>query len=298
MIRLATGLALLALIVVGMAGAARAAPVDQAGWSDRKQVAELRNGQRIAWVEMGDPDAPPLVLLHGWTDTSRAWSLVAPALAERHRLIMPDLRGHGGSAAPACCYALADFADDVALLMDALGIERASLAGHSLGSMIAQRFAAEHPGRVDRLVLIGSTALAPLAHGDALWTAALGIAEPLDPAADPFLADWLAQVDLPAAGPAFAAHAEAEILAVPPHVWHAVARELADVPVGRLAADVAAPVLILAGGRDALFGAEHHASLRAAYPQGRYREYPELGHNLIYEGPEAIAAAMREFLVE
>ena len=87
-----------------------------------------------------------------------------------------------------------------------------------------------------------------------------------------------------------------EILAVQPHVWRGVMRELAYVPVGRHAADVKARVLVLSGGKDPLFPAEHHASLLKAFPSAESTVFPELGHNPNWERPDEIAAAMTSFL--
>ena len=72
-------------------------------------------------LEFGNPAGRPVLLLHGYTDTSRVWSIVAPWLAD-HRLLIPDQRGHGASSAPDCCYALAEFADDARLFLDAMGV--------------------------------------------------------------------------------------------------------------------------------------------------------------------------------
>jgi pimeloyl-ACP methyl ester carboxylesterase len=73
-------------------------------------------------------------------------------------------------------------------------------------------------------------------------------------------------------------------------------RELAHVPVGRHATDVKAPVLVLSGGKDPLFPAEHHASLLKAFPHAQADVFPELGHNPIWERPELVGAAMNRFL--
>ena len=73
-------------------------------------------------------------------------------------------------------------------------------------------------------------------------------------------------------------------------------RELASVPVGRDAPDVKVPVLILSGGRDPLFPAEHHASLLEAFPGANAHVFPDLGHNPNWEQPEAVAAAMIQFV--
>lgn len=87
-----------------------------------------------------------------------------------------------------------------------------------------------------------------------------------------------------------------ELLHIPVHVWRGVMRELASVPVGRDAHDVQVPVLILSGGKDPLFPAEHHASLLEAFPGAKAHVFPDLGHNPNWERPEAVAAAMIQFL--
>jgi pimeloyl-ACP methyl ester carboxylesterase len=275
---------------------AMAAEIDQAAWDSLKQSETLANGQRIAWVEMGPEGAPPLILLHGYTDTSRAWSLMAPELAKTRRLYMLDLRGHGASAAPECCYALANFAYDLKLFMEERGIERAAIGGHSFGSLIATRFAAEYPERVERLLLFGTTTATVVAHGTPVPEGVRSLTEPLDPATNEFLAAWLAQFDLPAIDREFARHARADTLAVPFVTWRAVMDELTDSSTARYAARITAPVLNVSGGRDEFFGPEHQAALRASFPDGEYRLYPDLGHNMIYEAPDEIMPAVLRFL--
>lgn len=296
MSRLRFALALLAFVLGGGAAVAQppATPIDQAGWAARKQHVALPNGIRLAYVELGDPAGPPLLLLHGYTDSSRVWTILAPYL-QTHRVLIPDQRGHGASDAPACCYAMSDFADDAHLFLDALGIERAAVVGHSLGSMAGQALAGEHPEQVTRLVLIGSTALAPVRRGDWLWTSIMSLRTPIASNTE-FLRQWS-----PAASPTpvdatFVAHADAEMIAVPPHVWRAVPRAFLDMPVARHAADVRAPVLILSGGADPLFTAEHHRALMAAYPGAEAHVFPELGHNLIVERPHEVGPRLAAFL--
>ena len=228
----------------------------------------------------------PVVLLHGFTDTSRSWTQVLPALAE-FRVIVVDQRGHGAAGKPECCYALADFAYDVKLLMDALKLERASLAGHSLGSMIALEFAATYPARIDKLVLVGATGLAPITYGDWLSTGALSVADKPD-------------CDGPTAptpiDQTFLSYVVSELRETPASVWRGVARELLDRPVARLAPYISAPTFIMAGGKDDLFPAEHQAALRAALPHAEYREFEGLGHNLIWETPDIVGPALADFL--
>lgn len=292
MIRLLLAVLAIYLLAVG-AAAATAGPIDQSGWNARKQSVRLANGVTLAFVELGDPKGEPLLLLHGYTDTSRSWTLVAPWLL-RHRLLIPDQRGHGGSDKPVCCYSAGVFAEDARLFLDAMKVKKAAVAGHSLGSMVAMTLAAEHPDRVTKVALIGSTALVPVKRGDWLWTNAHALKAPLDPNSD-FLREWHPANQPTPVDKAFADAAMAEILAIPLHVWRNVMRELAETPAGRHAADIRAPVLILSGGKDPLFPPEHHAALVKAFPSAEARVFPDLGHNLSWERPGETGPVLARF---
>jgi pimeloyl-ACP methyl ester carboxylesterase len=97
---------------------------------------------------------PPLVLLHGWPQHWWCWRRLVDALAQEHRVLMPDLRGFGWSDAPPGDYAKTTFAADVVALLDAEGIDRARLIGHDWGAYTALLLALEHPDRVERLVAL------------------------------------------------------------------------------------------------------------------------------------------------
>ncbi|GII61456.1 3-oxoadipate enol-lactonase [Sphaerisporangium krabiense] len=112
----------------------------------------LVNGVRLAYRTEGDPAAPPLVLLPGRGYDHTDWDGVIGPLAESFRVHALSLRGHGRSDRPGR-YALTSMRDDVVGLLDVLGLERASLAGHSLGGFVAYLVAQEYPDRVERLVL-------------------------------------------------------------------------------------------------------------------------------------------------
>lgn len=271
-----------------------AEPVIQAEWAEAKREVSLPNGQRLAWVEMGPPGGTPLILLHGWTDSSRAWSLAAPHLAQNRRVYLVDMRGHGASAKPDCCYALADFAQDIALFMEVQGMEQADVAGHSLGGMVAQRLAADHPERVSNMVLVATMVLPPLRPGDDFWQAIRGLPDRLEPGTNAFYDGWLTQVEA-APDPEFRRFARAETLSVPATVWRQMGRELTSGTSG-FAPDVRAPVLILSSSRDEFFGAEHRLALSQAYPEARHLELGDGGHNLVFEAPERVAAEIESFL--
>lgn len=111
------------------------------------------NGVGLSVLEVGAATAPPLIMLHGMRDV--AWSLlpVAEPLARHYRVLLPELRGHGGSDQPGC-YGMEYFLFDLHRLMDLLELPSAALFGHSLGGQIVARFAALFPERVRAAVLV------------------------------------------------------------------------------------------------------------------------------------------------
>jgi pimeloyl-ACP methyl ester carboxylesterase len=115
------------------------------------------HGHRVAFRCAGE--GPVIVLVHGITSTSATWERVMPALAERFTVLAPDLLGHGGSAKPRGDYSLGAYASGVRDLLIALGYERATFAGHSLGGGVAMQLAYQFPERCERLVLIDSGGL-------------------------------------------------------------------------------------------------------------------------------------------
>jgi pimeloyl-ACP methyl ester carboxylesterase len=125
---------------------------------DRFDLQELTlHGHRIAYRAAGQ--GPVLVLVHGITSTSATWEAVMPTLAKRFTVIAPDLLGHGGSAKPRGDYSLGAYASGVRDLMLALGHERATFVGHSLGGGVAMQLAYQFPERCERLVLVSSGGL-------------------------------------------------------------------------------------------------------------------------------------------
>ena len=111
-------------------------------------------GLQAHYVEWGDPQAPPIVLLHGLRSYARTWEPVAAALADRYRLIALDHRGRGESDwDPAEEYFIGSYVSDLEQFADTLGLTRFALVGHSMGGATALVYAARHPGRVRLLVV-------------------------------------------------------------------------------------------------------------------------------------------------
>jgi pimeloyl-ACP methyl ester carboxylesterase len=128
------------------------------GWEDPcvAAVAVLGGGLELPYVERGDRDGVPVVMLHAWLDSLRCFDRVMAGLPERIHAFAVDQRGHGDAAKPAAGYELDDFADDVGAFMDAVGLDAAVLVGASSGGYVAQRFAVDAPGRTLGLGLLGS----------------------------------------------------------------------------------------------------------------------------------------------
>jgi pimeloyl-ACP methyl ester carboxylesterase len=117
---------------------------------------EARGG-RIRYLVAGE--GPPLVLVHGLGGSATNWCDLAPLLAERRRLLVPDLPGHGGSEPLPAVSGLQPYADRVAAVMAREGVERAPVAGHSLGGLVVLRLALRRPELVSAIVLAGSAGL-------------------------------------------------------------------------------------------------------------------------------------------
>ena len=117
-------------------------------------------GDREFFVrEAGPIDAPPLLLLHGWSfDGEMTFFRIIPGLVDRFRVIVPDQRGHGRSDWIRGRFGIADVADDVAGVLTALGIEQAVVFGYSMGGLVAQELAHRHPSHVSRLILAATAA--------------------------------------------------------------------------------------------------------------------------------------------
>jgi pimeloyl-ACP methyl ester carboxylesterase len=110
------------------------------------------NGIRIHYLAAGKGD--PILLLHGFAETSHMWLPLIKELAKNHTVIAPDLRGYGGTAAPPDGYTKAVMAQDIHALLGDLGYKSIAIAGHDIGLMVAYAYAAQYPAEVKRIVLM------------------------------------------------------------------------------------------------------------------------------------------------
>lgn len=117
------------------------------------------HGHDVRYRRAGDPDAESILLIHGLAGSSKTWDRVIPLLAESVDVIAPDLLGHGESAKPVGDYSLGAYASGLRDFLTVIGVDRATIVGHSFGGGVAMQLAYQHPELVDRLVLVGSGGL-------------------------------------------------------------------------------------------------------------------------------------------
>ena len=254
----------------------------------------LPNRIRIPYVEQGDNDGVPVVFLHGTTDSWRSFEPLLPLLPRSIHAFVPTQRGHGDADRPTSGYAPGDFATDVAAFMDAVGLDAAVIAGHSMGGSIAQRFAIDHPERTLGLVLMASfTTLRGNAGIEAFYASEISrLTDPVDyELAREFQVSTTAR-PLPAA---FLNTVVQESLKVPAHVWRAAFEGLLELDVAGDLPKISAPTLILWGDHDSVAPATQQDVLADAIAGSQLIVYPGVGHALHWESPDRCAADLAQF---
>jgi 3-oxoadipate enol-lactonase len=131
------------------------------------------NGMRLSYQANGDAGKPALLLIHGFPLDSGMWEAQLAGLADRAKMIAPDLRGHGRSAVPDGPCSMEQHADDMAALLDTLGVSKAVVAGLSMGGYVAFAFWRRHPERVAALALLDTRATPDTREGQEGRTATI-----------------------------------------------------------------------------------------------------------------------------
>ena len=254
----------------------------------------LPTGVTLRYAEQGDPDGVPVLLLHGYTDSWHSWELVLPHLPDSVHAFALTQRGHGDADRPDSGYRPRDFAGDVVAFMDAVGLGEAVAAGHSMGSIVVQRFGIDYPDRTRGLVLAGAATTWRTPVPLELWEVVSTLEDPIDPA---FVREFQESTLAQPVSPEFVDTIVAESLKVPARVWQAALRE------GHLDADIAdelgaiqAPTLIVWGGQDAIQSRSEQEILVNSIADARLVVYPDAGHALHWEEPERFAADLVAFV--
>ncbi|MGH3104526.1 MAG: alpha/beta fold hydrolase [Gaiellaceae bacterium] len=254
------------------------------------------SGVEIAYEVVGS--GPPLVLVQGLGyGGGRGWGPALDLLAEDFLIVSYDNRGFGASDAPAGPYTVAQLAGDAAAVLDAAGLERASVLGVSLGGMAAQELALTRPDRVDRLVLVSTT---PGFRGHPMPARTVSLmleAAQLDPAVAlrRFVENALGSGD----GEELTEQIVAYRTAHPPDPdgWKAQAAAGATHDAIERLAAIAAPTLVLHGAEDAVVDPRNGELLAESIPGARLELFRGAGHLLSWEEPERFAELVRRFLL-
>jgi pimeloyl-ACP methyl ester carboxylesterase len=278
-----------------------APPASSTAVDDTEDVKVMSvHGDRVAYRDEGQGDV--ILLIHGMGGSSETWSGVIPRLAEKYRVIAPDLLGHGQSDKPRGDYSVGAFAVMLRDLLDELGVTRVTVVGHSLGGGIAMQFAHQHRQYCERLVLISSGGFG----GDVGSVLRL-----LSIPGSEFVLPMIASRPAIAAGNALRALAgSADRFDSRPALSNrdtrkAFLRTLRSVidyrgqtvsAINRLCCSETLPALIISGDEDRIIPVDHARAANATMPNSRLHVLEGVGHHPPTEEPEMIADLIDEFV--
>ncbi|MGN6331792.1 MAG: alpha/beta fold hydrolase [Motilibacteraceae bacterium] len=266
------------------------------------------HGHQRAYVTVGQ--GPALLLLHGIGCDHRSWLPVLDALGEHFTVVAPDLLGHGASDKPRADYSLGGFANGMRDLLTVLGIERATVVGHSFGGGVAMQFAYQFPERTERVVLVGSGGLGrsvnPLLRAATLPGSGPALAAATWPpvrTAVTAVADVAARAHLPWTDDLHGMTQVYQGLAEPAarraflHVLRAAVDWRGQVVTMLDRAYLAdeMPLLVVWGRRDSVLPLKHARAAAAVIPGARLEVFDRSGHFPMLDEPERFAAAVTRF---
>jgi 3-oxoadipate enol-lactonase len=251
-----------------------------------------KNGAvEVGCVDQGPKDAPVLVLSGSLGSTLAMWEPLLPAL-RRFRVVRYDHRGHGGSPVPDGPYTIEDLGHDLIAMLDRLGVERASLAGVSLGGMVGMWVAANAPERIEHLVLLCTSARLGPAEA---WRdrAQLVRRDGMSQVADAVVARWVTPGFL-LREPAVASALRAMIASTPPEGYAACCEAIARWDFEDQLGSIRAPTLVVAGSSDEATPAVHAHVIGAGIPGARVVVVDGAAHVPVFEQPERVANLVLE----
>jgi 3-oxoadipate enol-lactonase len=255
-------------------------------------------GRRIRYDLMGSEAAPVVCLAHCLSADSGVWAEQVPRLLEvGWRVLAIDMRGHGGSDVGPAGVTISGYADDVAAVLDTLGIPQVHFVGLSIGGMIGQVFALEHAARVSSLMLTGTSAQA-VPGGQAMWDArfaAIARAGSLDPIADDTMRRWFTASF---GNVARIRQIRDTVAATSPDGYRAGAEAIIAFDVLDRLGQVRAPTLVICGDEDPGTPPEGNRAIAARIAGARYVEIAHARHLPMVQHPREYAAILLEWLAQ
>ncbi len=255
---------------------------------------KVRSGITLNYVVQGDPKGPVIVLLHGAGDSWHSFDRVFPLIPAKYRVYAITMRGHGLSDHPETGFSREDFAADILDFMDQLHLEHVTLAGHSLGSMVAQKVAEEDTGHLDRLVLISSGP--PRKRAANASSATSEFADMKDPVPYTLARDFQSETIYGAVPAWFYEKLVDEAELVPAATWRGLGSALNSNDSVDDLKKIRVPTLILWGDKDVYFKKDDEDILVKTIPQATFKLYPDTGHALHWEQPERFTNDMLAFI--
>ena len=255
------------------------------------------NGLRIGYEQAGG--GPPLILVHGALSDSRVWEQQLEAFSAEFSVVAWDAPGCGQSAEPPESFRLPEYADVLAGLIGALGLERAHVLGHSFGGALALELARRHPAHVRTLILVGGYAgwagSLPASEVRRRLAFALETADRLPHEFDPESMPGLFSDKL---APEAAAKLSRIMSESRPIATRAMAYALAEADLRKALPAISVPTLLVHGDADERSSLTVAHGLRAGIPGSRLVVLPGLGHECYLEDPEHFNTEVRDFLRE
>ncbi|GAA3750826.1 3-oxoadipate enol-lactonase [Plantactinospora mayteni] len=242
----------------------------------------------------GSVDAPVLVLGSSLGTSGAMWRPQLPALTRHHRVIRYDHLGHGDSDVPTGPYTIADLGQAVLRLLDDLDLPRVSYAGLSLGGMVGMWLAANAPDRIDRLVLLCTSAWLGPAHG---WRdrAAATRAGGVEAVADAVLGRWFTR-GFAASRPEVVAGYRSMLTATQPEGYAGCCEAIAGMDLRDDLARITAPTLVIAGANDPAIPIEHARVLADRIPGAGLRVVGDAAHLASVEQPDRVGRLILDHL--
>jgi 3-oxoadipate enol-lactonase len=243
----------------------------------------------------GPKDGPVLLLGPSLGTNLAMWEPQVAALSDRFRVIAFDHRGHGRSPVPPAPYTIADLGGDVIALMDDLGIERAAYAGISIGGMAGIWLGANAPSRLDRLVLMCTSAYAPPASRWIERVVAVRSAGTAEVIADAVVERWFTPRWAQDHPDAVAAH-RAMIVATDPEGYIGCCEALAAMDLRDALPQISVPTLVIGALEDLALPPDHQRLIAAGVPGARLELIGDAAHIVSAQQPETINRLIREHL--
>jgi pimeloyl-ACP methyl ester carboxylesterase len=271
-----------------------AAPNLMGSASSESKKIQLSSGVNLEYVEQGNAEGIPVILLHGYTDSWRSFEMVLPHLPASLHVFALTQRGHGNSAKPGSNYHPTDMAADIAAFMFEKKTGPAVIVGHSMGGIVAQQFALSYPALTKAVVLVSTAAAFNNNTGIPEFAAA--VQQLTDPVPFEFADEFQKSTVTQKIDTGFYRVLVNESLKLPAATWQKVLEGLLSVDYTPQLNLIQQPTLILWGDRDNFCSRAHQGTLAGKIPNSLLIIYRQTGHALHWDAPGRFAGDLHSFI--